>query len=360
LFEGEVSLSYVTRSVREGDEKQIHRLLRDVWGEWRSPDYLNWLYRENPEGYSVVRVAEHEDKVVAHFMAIPLMMKAEAEFAGYLGHEAVTLTQHRRKGIMKVLLSELIEETAAHGLYVGYGVTDVGKGFERLTQSTLGSRARGGQINEFLLITNLKRVLGRHNLSLRRKLVALGLGATLKARRLPSPASVAIHMTPGFDESFETLWKNVSSLSRSFIVKKSKTFLSWRYTRHPENEYLIWTATENDLPIGYVVGRLERVEDSYEGFVQDVFGDHQRRNAMAALVSTAVWHLAEQGADLVRCRLSEGHPCAPILEKVGFFSVVSAACLQFSVASQTTGVDQAFLIRKGNHMIAWGDYDLLC
>jgi GNAT superfamily N-acetyltransferase len=360
LFEGEVSLSYVTRNVREGDEKQIHRLLRDVWGEWRSPGYLNWLYRENPEGYSVVRVAEHEDKVVAHIMAIPLMMKAEAEFAGYLAHEAVTLPQHRRKGIMKGLLSELIKEAAAQGLPVGFGVTEVGKGGERMTESTVGTRARGGQINEFILITNLKRVLGRRDLALRRKLVALGLGATLRARKLPTPARVAIHMTSQFDESFEMLWKNVSSLSRRFIVRKSKTFLGWRYGRHPENEYLIWTATENDLPVGYVVGRLERVEDSYEGFVTDVFGDYQRRNAMEALVSTAVWHLTDQGAELVRCRFSEGHPCTPILGRAGFFGRVSAARLQFNVAPQSIGVDQAFLVRKGNHMIAWGDYDLLC
>lgn len=354
-------MSYTTRAYREGDEKQLPKLSRAVWGEWRSPDYWNWLYRENPEHFSIIRVAENGNELVAQIAAVPMMMRAGNEFLGCLGIDAVTLPKHRGQGIMKRLMQEAAAETVSRGISVGFGIEELGQPMERVSKRALKAEIRTTSMRDFILVLNPIALLKRRGINLTSRLGAILLGMTHKRRELSPPDNVLVKQVFEFDEFFDELWKTVApSLGRTLVIKKSSEYLKWRYGNHPENKYMIWTATENGIPVGYAVARLEQTEESNRGLVADVFGSYQKREALGALVASAAKYFDDQEAELVRSQFSDGHACASILGSVGFVSRATNAGLHFNVGLPNAAVDEAWLSRKENSMIAWGDYDMLC
>ena len=73
------------------------------------------------------------------------------------------------------------------------------------------------------------------------------------------------------------------------------------------------------------------------------------------MLSRVVQYLEKQDAELVRSQLSDGHPLAGTLEDAGFVARPSESWLSLSVASAAVGVNQAWLLRRENHMITRGD-----
>jgi len=286
------------------------------------------------------------------------MMMGE-EYVGCLGMNAATHPHHRGKGMMKRLQKELAGEAAARGLAVAYGIVEITGPMMRANLAVTGGSKRVGprRMRSFLLVLNLRRILARRDLAwVPDKLGAIGLRATHKAKGLPPPGRVEIEQVSEFDESFDELWNAVSSsLDKALVIKRSRAYLNWRYSLHPEYKYLTWVARENDILLGYVIGRHDRGEDSHRGIIADIFGFHHRRDVMGALASSVVQHFEERDAELVRCQLSDGHPCTKVLEDIGFVARSSKRWLDFYVVSPAVGVDQAWLPRGENHMITWGD-----
>ena len=346
-------MDWTTRGYQDGDELQILNLIGTVWPPSQSFEYWSWLHRENPSGYSIVRVAECENEIVAHNAAIPMVMKMGEEYMGYLGVRAVTHPHYRRQGVMKRLSSEIYREIAARGPAVCYAPTEARP---MLRIGPYISRGPARRMKDFLLVLNLNRILNRKDLGLLPKLGAVVLRTTHQGKILQPPDQVEIEQISEFDESFDELWNAVSSsLGKRLVVKRSRAYLSWRYSLRPEHKYLSWVARENDLLIGYVTARHFRTEDSHRGIIADIFGFDHRRDAMAALVSKVVQYFEEQDAELVRCQLSDGHPCTRVLADAGFVARPSRQWLVLGVVSPPVGVDQAWLLRRENHMITWGD-----
>ncbi len=349
-------LSWVTRGYEKGDEEGILDLLAAVWGERHSVEYWNWLYRENPDHYSIMRIAGWEDKPVAFVAAVPVTMKTRKEFAGYLVLHAATHPQHRGKGMMNVLAKELLAEAAARELAVGFYVTELGSPIEKVGVHVQGAQMLAGSMRDFFLILNLQATLKRSDLGPVSKLGAAVMRTTHRASKIQCSNQVTVEQQSGFDESFGELWNEVAlSRSRALVIKRSVNYLTWRYSLHPENEYITWLAKHDDKPVGYLVARHDRTEDSHRGLIADIFGFSQRKDALRALVSNVVQYFREQNAELVRCQLSHGHPLTGILEDVGFASRPAGRSLGLTVLLPTAGVDQASVLRKENHMVTWGD-----
>jgi hypothetical protein len=278
-------------------------------------------------------------------------MKIAEECVGLLGMHAVVHPDHRRKGMARRLAGEFVAEGAARGLAVVYGLAE-----DHMRAGVSGVPTPKRRMKDLLLVLNLRRMLSRKGLALLPKLGAVLLRTAHGAKMLPPPEGVRIEQISEFDESFDDLWIAVSSsLGKKLLVKRSRAYLTWRYSRCPESEYLTWVAREDDALLGYVVARHDRTEDSHRGLIADIFGFDHRRDAMGALVSSVVQYLGEQGVELVRSHLSDGHPFTGVLEDVGFVARPSKQWLSLHVLSPAAGVDQAWLLRKENHMIAWGD-----
>lgn len=349
-------MSWVTRGYEKGDEERILDLLTAVWGERHTVEYWNWLYRENPDHYSIMRIAEWEDKPVAFVAVLPVTMKTSKEFTGYLGLHAATHPDHRGKGMMNALVKELFAEAAARGLAVGYYVTELGSPIEKVGMRAQGAQMLAGPMRDFFLILNLQATLKRSDLGPVSKLGAVVLRMTHRARKFRFSNGVTVEQVAGFDGSFDELWNEVAlSLGKALVIKRSANYLTWRYSLDPENKYITWVAKHDDKLLGYLVARHDHAEDSHRALIADIFGFSQRKDALRALVSNVVQYFREQNAELVRCQLSDGHPFTGILEDVGFASRPAGRSLGLTVLLPTAGVDQASLLRRENHMVTWGD-----
>lgn len=346
-------LEWATRGYRNGDERQVLDLLGSIWPPSHSSKYWSWLHRENPGGHSIIRIVDCEHEIVAYAAGVPVVMKMGEEYVGLLGMHVVTRPDHRGKGMARRLVGEVIAGAAARGLAVDYGVADA-QAMRRAGMPASPTRTR--RMKDFLLVLNLRRILNRKDLGLIPKLGAVVLRAAHRTKMLQPPDGVRIEQISEFDESFDELWNGISSsLGKRVVIKRSRAYLRWRYSLHPEHKYLTWVAKESDVLLGFVIASHFHAEDSHRGVVADIFGFDHRRDAMVALVSSVVRYFKSQDAELLRCQLSDGHPCTRVLVDAGFVVLPSRHWLSLGVISPAVGVDQAWLLRRENHMITWGD-----
>jgi GNAT superfamily N-acetyltransferase len=352
-------LNWVTRSYEKGDEERIPSFLAAVLGKRHSSQYWSWLHWQNPAGYSLIRLAECGQEPVAHVAGIPVRMNAGQEFGGFFVVDAATSPQYRRQGVMKMLMDELGKAAAARGLAIGYGLVDMRKPMQQTAVRLFGAQARAERMKDLVLVLDLRKVLRkRHTPPALSKLGALLLQVTHKPKKVQHPGQVEIEQISTFDESFDELWNKVSLLlKKALVIKRSRAHLCWRYSLHPENNYLTWVARENEAVIGYVVARHQRTKDFHTGLIADIFGLGDRRDALVALVSNVVDYFEQQNVELVRCQLSDDHPYIGILEDAGFVALPSNLGVQFAVTLPTPCIAQDWAPTKGNHMIAWSDTD---
>jgi GNAT superfamily N-acetyltransferase len=346
-------MNWNTRAFVSEDKPAIIELLRRVWGWNHGPDFWDWLHKQNPAGYSIIFIAESGREIVGHVTGIPLQMKIEDEFAGYIGLSGVTHPDYRNQGIMRALLDQLVAEAAKKGLALGYAVTLMREPMQRVVRRVGATDTRASPMPSYYAILNLRRALREREL-----LSSCGIGALLnpmkhRKKRIDASSNLDIKELRGFDDSFDRLWSVVSKDYKSLIVKRSSDYLTWRYSHHPEQKYQVWGVREDGELAGFVVTRHDFRDGLHAGFIADMFG--RRLDIMSALVAHVVDYFEGQGASYVKCELSSGHPYGELLKRFGFACCRSGNGLQFRIALPSAGVDQSWLVKRGHHVMTWGD-----
>ena len=88
-------------------------------------DYYRWQYEQNPNGKVVSYNAYYDDKLVAHYAAIPIEMSFDGEEKkGLLSLNTATHSQHRGKGLFVKLAQLTYDYAKAHGYKFVIGVAN--------------------------------------------------------------------------------------------------------------------------------------------------------------------------------------------------------------------------------------------
>lgn len=90
-----------------------------------TPDYLRWMYRDNPEGAAFGHDAIVEDRVIAHFVGLP----AKTTLAGQIRKSLLILNvathpEHQRKGLFAELANRTRDAAAQEGFDLLFGVAN--------------------------------------------------------------------------------------------------------------------------------------------------------------------------------------------------------------------------------------------
>lgn len=137
----------------------------------------------------------------------------------------------------------------------------------------------------------------------------LSLAARLQQRR-----GGEIELADDFDEQFDALW---SSLPKTGLIlgDRSRATLCWRYRDHPSRRFRIARFLRAGVLRGYVI--FEMAEGDSELSIQDMVVA-ERGDLPCMLALFVSWCLGQHRLGTARVSLSEGHPHAASLWRLGF------------------------------------------
>jgi GNAT superfamily N-acetyltransferase len=366
---GKMTYPWVVRGYRTGDERGIADLLDAAFPsrKWRSLEYWRWKYMKNPAGSPVICLAECDERIIGHYAITPMRMKlGNLEIMGSCSCDAATDPKYQGQGVFSSIVNRAYLEAARKGFAVTYGFssTHLGPTYKRYEHK--------GQICSMVRTINVfdwKPLLTRH---VGHNFLAKAVAAVLQKSRRPRPLGdgLAIERNKRFDERADAFWEKVSHHFR-MIVRRDQRYLNWRYVDHPEEDYTIFTAVEDDIILGYCVLSQERWDDVNVGLIVDLLGLQDDRNVVGGLIDRALDYFEEQSVDAATSLLSEQHPYMPFFRRVGFITyprhrlalhvsvnVAGSPMDEKGVYSQALLLSQnRFLKEKGNWFMMYGDGD---
>lgn len=264
------------REYREGDERQILRLRRIVFGEL-DPVRLDlsawqWQFSQNPAGKAFCMLAEDDGVVVGQYTAIPTRFSVfgrEAVFA--FSCDTMTHPAYRRQGMFVALAEALYDLMASrHGIFTVWGFPNEISlpGFiDRLQWKLLGEfPLRMMPIRPLAMIrSHIRQFRGRVSGGGAKKQVR-----PARAFTIPEAPGLLIEPLSRFGPDFDELWTAHRDLAPVMQVRDS-AYLNWRYADLPAFGYQCFAVKSRGRLSGYLVIRLAEMAGHYCGVLVDIF-----------------------------------------------------------------------------------------
>lgn len=99
---------FTIREYKEGDEKQLLLLMKEVFGKNQSLTYWNWEYKKNPRGFSILLLLNKEGKIIgqyAHLLKKTYFYGKEYTF--FMAVDICIKNEYRGFGLLDRLVNQL-------------------------------------------------------------------------------------------------------------------------------------------------------------------------------------------------------------------------------------------------------------
>jgi GNAT superfamily N-acetyltransferase len=212
------------RPYRDGDECAILRLFEQCYGKPMSLNYWDWRFKENPLAGPLVVLAWDGDLLAAHYAVSPVALELAGESVkSALSMTTMTHPAYRRRGLFARLAIALYDRMQETGYQLVWGFPN--------------EQSHRGFVSDLDWVDICEIPMFRLGIE--------NLDST------PSPPSQVVERAE-FDAGFDRLWEQVR-FNHMVAVKRDSTYLTWRYCRHPQNQYRILSHVEGGETLGYVV-----------------------------------------------------------------------------------------------------------
>ncbi len=219
----------IIRSYRSGDEIKINEMFNEVFGQKRDISHWHWKYRDNPNGPSVISLAESAEGIfAAHFGTYPLKLccfppgyTAPVESTVYHTGDKMSKREFRSAGFGK---SSLLARTFHH-LEEAPKQPDTAFIFGFLTHHSL----RFG-----LLLLNYKLIepVPYRHLDWDR-LSEIRISSYRKLSRGIRAEQVSV-----VDETWTEFFYRVAPYY-DYLTKRDAAYITWRYLQRPDRQYVV-------------------------------------------------------------------------------------------------------------------------
>ena len=315
-----MSLRYTLRRYRDGDEQAIFELLNTTFGGWHSLEYWRWWYRNNPDGSSIIWLAEQDGKIIGHYGMIPRTMKVgNAYVAGSFACDAATHPDYQGKGVFSSIVNKACLDATENHIAIGYGFADTSgriyKRYERMGH--ICSMVRMIKVLEWEqpLERYVGKPLARGTAAAIRKIGAFR-NSIGKMSRSTYPTGLTIEKIRRFDEKIDTFWDEISP-NFKIIARRDHRYLNWRYASHPEKKYTIYKAVKEGAILGYCVLAREHWQNLEIGVIMDILGYH---DVVSCLIDEAVQRFQQENVNAIAIMMSEQHPYRCLFRRSGFIT----------------------------------------
>lgn len=283
------------RRYRAGDEPGILRLLEASFDGWHgslNAAHFRWKFEDNPAGQASIWVAEDDGTIAGCYVFNPVVLRlGDADLRGAQSVDAAVHPDYQGRGIFTDLARLATEEASSLGFDLVYAFPSAG---------AYRGQIRVGFVSAPPITKMYRPLLIKHR---------FGRG------RIPFDITTVRRFDERFDRCAETTDTNEIS------VKRSSTYLNWRYLDHPTRTYDVLACEKDGRLYGYVVLRLgEPRRRIRPGYVVDFVMLERSPEAAASLVGSALRHLLEAGAHAANCWARPSGMEQSALEAEGFSS----------------------------------------
>jgi GNAT superfamily N-acetyltransferase len=347
--------------IRDGNEEDMEGILalrNLVFGRVErdklDPRFWRWQIRENPDGVAWIHLAEEWGKIVGHLADLPKRFSVQGEVVlGTLTHDMMVHPDYRRRGISVATARYGIDKVKKeNGLFMtAYSVRE----------ESLNSLIKAGWrvVVKLPVLVFPIRFQGIVNRYLRFQPASLLIGAVVRFfyfllfgwRRKRKRKGVAIERVYDLDEQFDRFWGKATSLY-PIMGNRSRSYLTWRYLRHPTRNYCIYRALQNGEMKGYIVLRKVELLEFNSAVIVDLLALDEA--SFSELVEKGVEHSRREGVDLLGFMVPRPHPYYRSLKSGGFLpSLKTFHLLVYSFWNEKVLFDP-----KGWYL-TWGDTDVI-
>ncbi|MFH0861119.1 MAG: GNAT family N-acetyltransferase [Candidatus Altiarchaeota archaeon] len=280
------------RPYQKGDEKEILALDRRLEDHpWNRTDLSNWYWKyadANPSGKSFIWVMTEDEKIIAHFAAVPFRLKVfDEEIIASHTIAALVESKYQNRGLLKFISDKLFEDLKENNIPVTYG-------FPNKRSYTLHKGFMG--YSDLIFFDALK--ITKPNL--------------VGKQELPG-----FHKIDKFGDDFDNLWDSCRKDYKIAVVR-NKNYLNWRYIQRPDWKYFPFGVYKGKTLGGYTVLKLYREDKILRGHILDVFTCSGDKDTLDKLVDGSLNFFSEHNVDEVTCWIWGNPLFEEVLEEKGF------------------------------------------
>jgi GNAT superfamily N-acetyltransferase len=347
--------------IRDGNEEDMGGILslrNLVFGEVEKdkldPRFWRWQIRENPDGTAWIHLAEDGNKIVGHLADLPKRFSVQGKVVlGTLTHDMMVHPDYRRRGISTATARYAIHKIEQEkGLFMtAYSIRE----------ESLNSLIKTGwrAVLKLPVLVFPIRFHGIVNRYLRFQPMSLLIGGMARClyfflfgrRKTRMSKGVEIERVNDLDGQFDGFWEKATSLY-PIMGNRSRSYLTWRYLRHPTRSYVIYRALQKGEMKGYIVLRKVELLRFNSVVIVDLLALDEE--TLSELVEKGVEHSHREGADLLGFMVPKPHPYYRSLRRRGFLPSLKA--FHFLVYSYWK--EEVLFDPKGWYL-TWGDTDVI-
>ena len=347
--------------VRDGNEKDMegilslrHLVFGEVERDKLDPRFWRWQIRENPDGTAWIYLAEEGEKIIGHLADLPKGFLVQGKLVlGTLTHDMMVHPDYRRKGI-----SAATAEYAIHRVEREKGMFMTAYS---IREESLNSLLKVGwkELMRLPILVFPIRFHGIVNRYLHFPFLSLLIGGMMRffyfflfgPRKKRKIEGTVVERVYECDEVYDLFWERAKFV-HPIMGNRNRSFLTWRYLRHPTRDYVIYRALQKGEMKGYIVLRKVDLLKFNSAVIVDLLAldDH----TLSELVRKGIEHSRQEGADLLGFMVPKLHPYDQSLRREGFLP--SFRAFHFLVYSHKK---EQILFDPRGWYVTWGDTDVI-
>lgn len=359
---------WVARRYRSGDENEILRLRRLVFGavedKRNTPEYWRWEFQDCPAGPATIWVAESGEGIVGHYAVRPVKMLCAGDLIlGSTSIDAMTHPDYRRQAVFATLGQSAYADVEREGPALTYifprRISMIGT-VEKFDWKYLCS------LKVFAKPLDASRVAER---CIPRSTVLGPVRAflTVLLRPLSRPAGIPpeehfeVRWIERFDSRFDDLWARVGRRYAITLVRDS-AYLNWRYSDNPGRDYRTLVAERGGEVVAYVTLRCMEQYGLRGGMIVDLLAAPGDEEALSSLLGHVERFLREQQMDLTACLLNGDDRYARLLRRQGFLPLPGKVGFKewyFGYRINRPTISEELCADRSSWFLTFGDTDVV-
>ena len=359
------SLEY--RDFRPGDEGLIGDLYHQIFQKARDIKQWEWEFINTPEGSSTIRIIEDASRIIGHIALIPMRFEYfDREVIVGKSEDSGLSPEYRGKRLFGKLEKSCFDQASEKGFSIAYSISRTARevhlkaGYHPLPSlkgyfvslehdfvaKELSKVLKLRTPGETLLKTTLKIFSNRFKKRFRTKPVKL--------------EKIAIEKINRFDGRADELWNRFIDQHKVITVKRSASYLNWRFVDNPNHEYDIYMALYKDAPVGYLITTAVRRKEDFNcdlliGLISDFLLLDEHKEVLPLLFDKAVESWRRKRCDCVINWIQKEGIFSDLmlrqLRRFGFLPMMGKFSIPISVRSLNKNIPIESIIEQKNWFI---------
>ncbi len=292
------------RDFRPGDENAIDDLYHRIFRKTRDLEQWKWEFLNTPEGKSIIRIIEDGGKVIGHIALIPMRFSFfGTDIIVGKSEDSSLLAEYRGKRLFGKLEKSCFDSASEKGFSIAYSISRTARevhlkaGYHPLSplKGYFISIEHDFVAEELSKFFHLRKP-GKALLKATLKILSKKFEKESKSR-VEGIKDISIEKIERFDDRADELFDRFVGRHDVITVKRSESYLNWRFVDNPNHDYDIYMALHENAPAGYIITTAVKRKEDFNcdlliGLISDFLVLEEYKEALPLLFDKAVesWH----------------------------------------------------------------------